>query len=321
MQAILCHKYGPPDVLQLQEVEKPTPGEGQVLVKVHAASVNTADLTFTGPLAPIFEGLRKPKDPRLGRGIAGRVEAIGEAVTQFRPGDEVFGACAGSFAEYALAREKYLALKPSNVSFEQAACVPVAAITALQALRDKGQVQPGQRVLVYGASGGVGTFTVQIAKALGAEVTAVTSPQNLDQARTIGADLVIDYTREDFTRSGQRYDLILGVNGYHPILDYRRALSPKGIYVMVGVSKEHIISAFSQVALLGPLLSRSDGQKLGFMGIAKFNHEDLLVLSELLEAKKITPVIEKRYPLSETAEALRYLATGHARAKVVITVG
>ncbi|MGE5124205.1 MAG: NAD(P)-dependent alcohol dehydrogenase [Acidobacteriaceae bacterium] len=320
MQAILCLKYGPPEVLQLQEVERPAPGEGQVLVKVHAASVNTADLTFTGPLAPLFGGLRKPKDPRLGKDLAGRVEAVGEGVIRFQAGDEVFGACAGSFAEYALARQEYLVLKPGNVSFEQAASVPVAAITALQAVRDKGQVKPGQRVLVNGASGGVGTFTVQMARAFGAEVTAVCSPHNLDQARLLGAEHVIDYTRQDFTRTGQRYDLILSVNGYHPLWSYRHALSPQGLYVMVGASKQHLYSAMLQATLLGPLLSRSGGQKLGFMGIARFNREDLLVLRDLLEAGKIQPAIDKCYPLNETPQALRYLLDGHARGKVVITI-
>jgi NADPH:quinone reductase-like Zn-dependent oxidoreductase len=209
VQAILCTQYGTPDVLQLKEVETPTPKENQVLVKVHAASINTADLTFTGRLAPLFLGLRKPRDPRVGTDIAGRVDAVGEGVTKFQLGDEVFGACAGSFADFALARESNLVLKPANTSFEEAASVPVAGITALQALRDNGHVRPGQKVLINGASGGVGTFTVQIAKAFGAEVTAVCSPPNLDTAHSMGADHVIDYTKQDFTRSGQRYDLIM----------------------------------------------------------------------------------------------------------------
>ena len=320
MKAIMCTKYGPPDVLQLVEVEKPTPQDHQVLVRVRAASVNTADLTFTGPLGRLFEGLRKPRDPRTGRDVAGQVEAVGNGVTQFHPGDEVFGACGGSFAEYAVARETSLVLKPSNISYEEAAAVPVAAITALQGLRDKGHIQPGQKVVINGASGGVGTYAVQIAKVLGAEVTAVCSTGNLDTARSIGADHVIDYTHADFTRNGQLYDVIFAVNGYHPILEYRRVLNPQGIYVMVGASHTHLFPALLQTALLGPILSRRGGQTYWFMGIAKINTQDLSILKELLEAGKITSVIDRRYQLSETAEALKYLAAGHAHSKVVITV-
>lgn len=320
MKAILCYKYGSPEVLQLEEIAKPIPADNQVLIKVHASSVNTADLTFTGPLARLFEGFRKPRDPRVGRDIAGRVEVVGKDVTQYKPGDEVFGAAPGSCAEYAITREKNLVLKPANISFEQAAAVPVAAITALQGLRDKGLIKPGQKVLINGASGGVGTFAVQIAKAFEAEVTAVCSTRNLEQARAMGADHVIDYSREDFTRNGQKYDLILAVNGYHPLLEYKRALSPQGIYIMAGVSHNHLFPAFLQIAFLGPLLSRSGGQKLGFMGIAKINQPDLLVLKEYLETRKIVSMIDRRYPLSETIEAFKYLAEGHARGKVVITL-
>jgi NADPH:quinone reductase-like Zn-dependent oxidoreductase len=317
MKAILCTKYGPPDGLQLTEVEKPAFKDNEVLVKIQAASVNTLDLWTKGGMSRIYAGLLKPKDPRIGRDIAGRVEAVGKDVTQFKPGDEVFGVCAGAFAEYATANEKGLALKPLKSSFEEAAAVPVAAITALQGLRDSGHIQAGQKVLINGASGGVGTFAVQIAKSFGAEVTAVTSPRNLDQARSIGADHVIDYTKEDFTKNGQQYDLIYAVNGYHPLSAYKRALTPKGIYVAAGGKMAQIF----QSMLLGRLNSSTDGQKMGFMGIAKINPKELGFMKELLEAGKVVPVIDKRYPLSEAGQALRYLGDGHARGKVIITMG
>jgi len=316
MKAILCEKYGPPEVLQLKEVEKPVPKEDELLVKVHAASANPLDLQMRGGLARLWSGLSKPRDPRLGRDIAGQVEAIGSNVTQFQAGDEVFGVCKGGFAEYAIASEKELALKPAKSSFEEAASAPVAAITALQGLRDRGQIQPRQKVLINGASGGVGTFAVQIAKSFGAEVTAVCSPRNLDMARSIGADHVIDYTQEDFTRNEQRYDLIFAVNGYHPISAYRHTLTPQGIYLAAGGSLAQVLQAL----LLGRLISKTGGQKLGFMGIANINQKDLGVVSELLESGKVVPVIDRSYPLSETAEALRYLGEGHARGKVVISV-
>ncbi len=323
MKAILLANYGSPDVLQLKEMEKPTPNDNQVLVKVVAASVNIADwhTMHGGPVRLMGQGFSKPKDPRFGSDIAGRVESVGKDVTQFKPGDEVFGTCAGAFAEYAAAREVRLVLKPANSSFEEAASLPVAAITALQGERDKGQIQPGQKVLIDGASGGVGTFAVQIAKSFGAEVTAVASTTKLDMLRSIGADLVIDYTKEDFTRNGQRYDLILGVNGYHPIQNYRRSLNPQGIYVMVGIAPHHMFQGLAQTMLLGPMLSRDGGQKMGFMGIAKINQEDLVVLQQLLEARKIVPLIDRHYPLSETAEAMRYIGEGHAGGKIIITMG
>ena len=316
MKAILCTRYGPPEVLELKEVETPAPKDDEVLVRVHAASANVLDLQIKGGAARLWGGLRKPRDPRLGRDIAGRVEAVGSGVAHLRPGDEVFGAGQGAYAEYAIARENELALKPAKSSFEAAAAVPVAAITALQGLRDKGGVRPGQKVLINGASGGVGTFAVQIAKALGAEVTAVVSPGNLDVARSIGADHVIDYTQEDFTQSGQRYNLILAVNGYHSLSDYRRALTPQGVYLAAGGALTQVFQAL----LLAPLFSRSGRQKLGFMGIANINQKDLVFLKDLLEAGKVVPVIDRRYPLSKTAEALQYLGEGHARGKVVITV-
>ena len=321
MKAIVYTQYGSPDVLHLKEVDKPLPQDHQLLIKVHAASVNTLDLTMRGPfLARIITGgLLKPKNQRLGVDLAGQVEAVGSSVTQFQPGDEVFGRGAGAFAEYVCARDDAVVLKPTILTFEAAAAVPVAALTALQGLRDKGQIQPGQRVLVNGASGGVGTFAVQIAKSFGAEVTAVCSTRNVDLVRSIGADHVIDYTQADVTRNGQQYDLILAVNGYHPISAYRRALSPTGVYVLVGGSKTHLYQALLQALLLGPLISRTGGQKMRFF-ITKPNRQDLAFVKELLEAGKVKPVIDRRYPLSETADAVRYLEEGHARGKVVITV-
>ncbi len=322
MKAILYRYYGPPEVLQLTEVEQPRPKEGEILVKIQAASVNTLDLAMRGPFLArlISGGLFKPKDPRLGADIAGRVEAVGANVTQFQVGDEVFGICSGGgFAEYACAAEDKIALNPANLSFE-AAAVPVAALTALQGLRDKGQIQPGQQVVIQGASGGVGTFAVQIAKAFGAEVTAVCSTRHVELVRSLGADHVIDYTHEDFTKQGQRYDLILAVNGYHSIFAYRRALRPTGRYVLVGASKAHIYQALLQALLLGPVLSRPRSQHLGFMGIAHITQQDLGVVKALLETGKVVPVIERRYPLPETAQALRYLEAGHAQGKVVIMV-
>lgn len=320
MKAILYTKYGPPDLLELKEVEKPVPSDNQVLVKVHAASANALDWRpFEMPsllIRLLDGGLLEPKDTSMGVDVAGRVEAVGRNVKQFQPGDAVFGVAKGAFAEYACADEHKLALKPDNLSFEAAAAVPVAAFTALQALRDKGRIQPGQKVLINGASGGVGTFAVQIAKAFGAEVTAVCSTRNLDIARSIGADRVIDYTREDFTKDAQRYDLILAVNGYHPIFDYRRALSPEGLYISAGGSMAQIV----QGLLLGRLLSRFGSKKLAFMGMANTNQEDLLVLKELLETGKVVPVIDRCYPLSEVPEAIRYLMEEHAKGKVIITI-
>jgi len=320
MKAVVRTQYGPPEVLQFTEVEKPTPKDNEVLIKLYAASVNPLDLfSMRGaPLIRLIPGLRTPKHQVLGCDIAGRVEAVGVLVKQFQPGDEVFGVtgfAGGGFAEYACVIEDKLALKPANSSFEDAAAVPVAATTALQGLRDKGWVQQGQKVLVDGASGGVGTFAVQIAKSFGAEVTAVCSTRNVDTARSIGADHVIDYTREDFTQSGQRYDLIMGANAYHSIFDYRRALSPGGIYVIVGGGLARIF----QSMLLAPLLSRIGSKKTRFF-IANINQKDLIFLKELLEAGKVVPVIDRRYPLSGVAEAFRYLEEGHAQGKIVITV-
>jgi len=323
MKAIVCTKYGPPDVLQLKEVEKPVSKDNEVLIKVHAASANAYDwhMLRADPFLVrlMGGGLLKPKNKIPGVDIAGRVEAVGRNVRQFQPGDEVFGdlsACGnGGFAEYVSVPENAVALKPARMTFEEAAAVPMAAVTALQGLRDKGQIQPGQKVLINGASGGVGTFAVQIAKWFGAEVTGVCSTRNLDMARSIGADKVIDYTQEDFTQNGQRYDLILAVNGYHPISAYKRALRPKGIYVMAGGSTAQIFQAL----LLGPWMSKTGSKKMGALS-AKPNQKDLVFIKELLEAGKVVPVIDRRYPLSEVAEAIRYLEEGHARGKVVITI-
>lgn len=320
MKAVVFTKYGSPDVLQLAELEKPTPKENQVLVKVHAASANPLDwhrMRGAPFIARLGEGLLKPKNPRLGADVAGRVEAVGNSVTEYQPGDEVFGVCVGSFAEYVCAAETKLALKPTNLSFEAAAAVPVAAFTALKGLRDNGQIQPGQKVLVNGASGGVGTFAVQLAKAFGAEVTGVCSTRNLDMVRSIGADHVVDYTQEDFTRSGQCYDLIYDAVGNRSVSDYKRALSPKGRCVIAGFTS---LPRLFEHMVLGPRMSRGGSKKIGLMGMATTAKEDLVVIKELLEAGKVVPVIDRRYPLSETAEAIRYLETGHARGKVVITV-
>jgi NADPH:quinone reductase-like Zn-dependent oxidoreductase len=303
----------------MEEVEKPAPDENQVLIKVHAASINAGDYRTMRAdefLVRLMSGLRKPKVPRLGWDLAGRVEAVGENVKQFRPDDEVFGCANGTFAEYVLAKEDRLALKPADRSFEEVAALPVAALTALQGLRDAGKITLGQKVLIQGASGGVGTFALQLAKSFGAEVTAVCSTRNLDMARSIGADHVIDYTKKDFTRNRQRYDLIFAVNGYHPLSAYKRALSPQGIYICAGGT----MPQFLQAILLGPLMSRNGGKKMGSMGVAKVNSKDLVYLGELLAAGKIAPVIDRRYPLSEIAEAFRYIEDTHAQGKVVITV-
>ena len=320
MKAILQTKYGSPDVLQVADVEKPTPKENQVLVKVHAASINAGDYRIMRA-DPFFirlmgGGFLKPKDPRIGSDLAGRVEAVGESVTQFRPGDEVFGCGAGAFAEYALAKDTRLVLKPANRSFEEAAAVPVAALTALQGLRDAGKIQSGQKVLIQGASGGVGIFAVQLAKSFGAEVTAVCSTKNLEMARSLGADHIIDYTREDFTRNQERYDLIFAVNGYHPISAYKLALNPQGVYICAGGT----MPQFFHAILLGRLMSKDVGKKLGSMGIAKVNPQDLAFLAGLLEEGKIKPIIDRSFPLSETAAAVRYVEEKHARGKVAITV-
>jgi len=321
MKAIIHHKYGSPDVLELKDIDKPVVDDDTVLVRVRAASVNAFDWHIMRGL-PYFvrmeAGLRKPKRSVAGVDVAGHVEAVGKNVTQFQPGDEVFGQRGGAFAEYVCAGENNFVLKPANLTFEQAAAVPMAGFTALQGLRDKGQLQPGQRVLINGAAGGVGTFAVQIAKAFGADVTGVCSTRNVDMARSIGADQVMDYTREDFTRSGQRYDLTLDIAGNRSLSDCRRVMAPNGILVLVGGEGRRMGPILARL-LAAVVWSRFASQKM-LPFLAQRNKEDLIILKELIEAGKVTPVIDRTYPLSETPEAIRYLEEGHARGKVVITV-
>jgi 2-desacetyl-2-hydroxyethyl bacteriochlorophyllide A dehydrogenase len=319
MKAIVYTKYGPPDVLELREVKKPIPGDGDVLVKIQAASINFGDKALVKGEPFLVRlmgyGLLKPKHAIPGGDIAGRVEAVGKNVKQFQPGDEVFGdigECGfGAYAEYVAVPENALALKPVNLTFEEAASVPQAAVVALQGLRDKGQIQPGQKVLINGASGGVGTFAVQIAKALGGEVTAVCSTKNLDLVRSIGADHVIDYTHEDFTKGEPRYDLIFDIVANRSVSDYMRVLTPHGNYVAC---------AFNATSLfLGPFISKKAGKKASSL-VHKPNREDLVFMKELLEAGKVVPVIDKRFPLSEVAEGMRWLGNGRHHGKVVITM-
>jgi len=322
MKAIVYHNYGSPDVLQCEEIEKPTAGDDEVLIKVRAASINPADwhnMRGTPYVMRMEAGLRKPKETRLGVDFAGTVEAVGRNVMQFKPGDEVFGGRSGAFAEYVCVRkDRAVVLKPANLTFEQAASVPIAALTALQGLRDKGKIQSGQKVLINGAAGGVGTFAVQIAKSFGAEVTGVCSTRNVDMVRSIGAEQVIDYTQEDFTKSGQRYDLLFDCVGNHSLSACRRVLNPKGIYIMVGGRSGRWIAPLGRV-LKALVLSRFVSQDMVFF-LARLNKEDLTIMRELMEAGKATPVIDKRYRLSEIPEAIRYLEEGHARGKVVITL-
>jgi NADPH:quinone reductase-like Zn-dependent oxidoreductase len=322
MKAILYTAYGSPDVLKVEETAKPAVKDDDVLVRVHAAAVNPLDWHFmrgTPYAMRVATGLRTPKDTRLGVDVAGHVEAVGKNVTQFTPGDEVFGSCKGAFAEYACASERALALKPTKVTFEQAAGVAVAGFTALQGLRDKGRIQPGQKVLINGAAGGVGTFAVQIAKSFGAHVTGVCSSRNVDLVRSIGADTVIDYTKDDFTKSGQQYDVILDMIGNHSLSDRRRALTPAGRLVLVGGS--------DQGRWLGPLVALLETVLVSLFVrhklmpiLARSSKKDLIILQELLAAGTVTPVIDRTYPLGEVPEAIAYLEEGHARGKVVITV-
>ncbi len=322
MKAIVYEQYGSPDVLQLKEVEKPTPKDDEVLIKVYAAAANAADkyLLAGKPIVARFEfGLFKPKKNILGADVAGKVEAIGKNVKRFQVDDEIFGdlsACGfGGFAEYVCASEDTLVLKPETLSFEDAAAIPMSAVTALQALRDQGQIQAGQKVLIYGASGGVGTFAVQIAKSFGAEVTAVCSTGKIDMVRSLGADHVIDYTKEDFSQNRERYDLILAANGDHSIFKYKGLLSPQGTYVVSGGSMTQIFQAM----LLGPLISKFGSHNMrNVLAVPKAN--DLAFVKELIESGKVVPVIDKRYPLSQVPDALRYLGEGHAKGKIIITV-
>jgi NADPH:quinone reductase-like Zn-dependent oxidoreductase len=316
MKAIVFDEFGPPEVLRLAEVATPVPKDDEVRVRIRAASVNALDWRVMRgtpfPARFMAGGLFRPKPAsRAGVDLAGEVEAVGAAVTEFRAGDEVFGPCRGAFAEYTCAKPDRLARKPSNVSFEEAAGVPIAAMSALQGLRDVGHIRPGHKVLVEGASGGVGTFAIQLAKELGGDVTAVTSTSKVETARSLGADRVLDYTREDFTKSGELYDLILGANAYRPLSDYPRALKPDGIFVMVGGGG----SGFLQAAL-----SALVGRRKTRLLMGKASHPDLVFLADLLEAGKIRTVIDRRYPLAEAAEAIRYVEQGHAAGKVIITV-
>lgn len=322
MRAIVYTEYGPPEVLKLAEVAQPIPEDDEVLIRIRAASVNPRDwhyLRGTPYLVRTRAGLRRPKDPRLGVDLAGQVEAVGKNVTQLQRGDEVFGASNGAFAEYVCAPEGALAQKPPNLSFEQAAAVPVAGFSALQALRDRGQLQRGQKVLIHGASGGVGTFAVQIAKVFEADVTGVCSTRNMALVRSLGADHVVDYTRDDFTRGGKRYDLILDAVGNRSLADCRRALTPEGTLVRVGgADKGHWLGPLTGV-LGAVVVSRFVRQKL-LPFLARLSQADLIVLRELLATGKVVPVIDRSYPLEEVPEAIRYLEEGHARGKVVLTV-
>lgn len=324
MHAIAMNEYGPLERLTLQEVDRPVVDADRVLVRVRAASVNPADVHAIrgGILIRLMSGLRRPKRAVAGGDVAGVVEEVGENVTALHPGDEVFGTCEGSLAEYARGG-KNLVPKPANITFEQAAAIPIAGVTALQGLRDKGQLQPGQTVLINGASGGVGPFAVQIAKAMGGHVTGVCSTRNVELVRSLGADVVVDYTKEDFAKSGQQYDLVFDLVGNRSLSDLRRVTKPEGKLILSGGAhdKGHGASGLKPLFLMGQglLTSRFTSQKMLFY-IAKINREDLLTLKEMVEAGKVTPVVDRTYPLSEAAEALTYLETGHARAKVVVTV-
>lgn len=322
MKAIEYSAYGPKNVLEMVETAKPTPQENEVLVRVYAAGVNAADwrLMRGDPFFVRFEsGLMKPKNKILGSDIAGVVEAVGSQVSHFKIGDEVFGDLSedelGGFAEYVCTDEKFLALKPKSLSFDEAAAVPMAAVTALQGLRDKGKIRPGMKVLINGASGGVGTYAVQIAKALGGEVTAVCSTKKAELVRSLGADHVIDYTQENFTENDEKYDLIVAINGFHPLAAYKRVLAPQGVYVCIGGAMKQIFQAM----LMGPLMSKKGGMQLSSL-LAKPKRSDLDFITELIESGKVAPVIDKRYPFDETAEAIGYLEAGHAIGKVVISV-
>jgi NADPH:quinone reductase-like Zn-dependent oxidoreductase len=324
MKAIVCHRYGAPEALQVEDVDKPTPVDDQVQIQVHAAALNALDwhlMKGRPRIGRLFSGLRRPRISRPGHDVAGRVEAVGRSVTRFKPGDEVFGACRGSLAEYACATEAHLATKPANVSFEDAAAVPVAGLTALQGLRDHGRIQPGQRVLINGAAGGVGTFAVQIAKALGAHVTGVCGTGNLDLVGSIGADSVMDYSRADFTRGGQRYDLILDLVANHSFFACCRVLNPRGMIVAAGGGGADGRAFGRRLVrtLTGALISRFGSRRMALF-VARLNHADLARMGELLASRQVTPVIDRRHPLNQASEAFRRLATGHARGKIVVTM-
>ena len=320
MKAVVYRCYGSPDVLKFEDIERPAPADNEVLIKVHAASVNPYDwhsMRGSPYLMRLGSGLGRPTDTRLGVDFAGTVEAIGNNVSRFKPGDEVFGGATGAFSEYViLGEDRALALKPSNVSFEQAAAIPIAAVTALQALRDRGQIQPGQKVLINGASGGVGTFAVQIAKTFGAEVTGVCSTRNVEMVRSIGADHVFDYTKEDYTESGQHYDLIIDMVGNHSLSANRQVLNPEGKFVIIGGAKGNWLGPLVnpiKAAIMSPFVD----QEFGMM-IARMDNEDLSILGELMQSGKVKSVIDRRYRLSEVADAIRYSEEGHARGKIII---
>lgn len=322
MKAAVYGRYGPPEVVEIRDVAKPVPKDDEVLIEVRASSVNPLDLHFMRGepyMIRLQAGLRQPRDTRLGVDVAGRVEAAGGKVAGLKAGDEVFGACRGAFAEYACASESALAAKPGNVTFEQAAAAPIAALTALQCLRDHGQIQPGRKVLINGAAGGVGTFAVEIAKSLGAEVTGVCSSRHVDLVRSIGADHVIDYLQENFTQSARRYDLMLDCIANHSLLECRRVLNPQGRYVAIGGPSGPWMTALVARAIVAPLLSRFVSQKLA-MVMTKSSPGDLAVIQELLKSGKVMPVIDRRYKLSELPEAIAYLEQGHAGGKVIITI-
>ena len=319
MKAAVYKSYGPPEVLTIEDIEKPVPSDDEVLVRVHATSVNPAEwYGMTGLfLARLGNGLFKPKDTRLGADYAGVVEAVGKNVTQFKPGDEVFGGKSGAFAEYVCVQEN-IAFKPTNITFEQAGGVAIAALTALQGLRDLGKIQAGQKVLINGASGGVGTFAVQIAKAFGAEVTAVCSTSNVERVRLLGADHVVDYTKEDFTRNNQQYDLLFDVVGSRSWREYKRVLKPNAMLVMVGGPKSPLIGPLSHIIKMYVTSFRAS-QKVVFF-VAHFNREDFSVLQEMMESGKVKPIVDRTYPLTKINEAMAYLGTGHARAKIIVTM-
>jgi NADPH:quinone reductase-like Zn-dependent oxidoreductase len=320
MKAIVYTEYGPPDVLQLREIAKPAPKDDEILIKIHAVSINGSDREglIGKPLYARFGGLRRPSNPILGSDIAGRVEVVGKNNTEFQPGDEVFGEIPGyhgGFAEYVCTRGRTMTLKPPSLTFEEAAAIPQGGVIALQGIREQGQVQPGQEVLINGAGGSAGTFAVQLAKHYGAEVTGVDNTGKLDFLRSLGADHVIDYTREDFTKNGKQYDLILDVIAHRSVFAYQRALKPNGTCFVVGGS----VATFFQILLLGPRLKRTTSKNIHILVVPQ-NRKDLISITELCEAGKIKPVIDRRYSLSEVPEAMRYVGEGRAKGKVVITV-
>lgn len=320
MKAIIHRQYGPPDVVRLEDVEMPVPADDEMLVKVHAVSLNRSDWEglIGKPLYARMGGLRKPSQHILGSDVAGRVESVGRNYSQFQPGDEVFGEMwdyHGGFAEYVCTRGRAWALKPAGITFEQAAAIPQAGVIALQGIREQGQVRPGQKVLINGAGGGAGSFAIQLAKLYGAEVTGVDNTDKLEFMRSLGAEHVIDYTREDFTKNGKEHDLILDMIAYRSPFDYRRALEPDGSYYAVGGS----VATLLQILLLGPWIKRSSGRKIRVLAVQR-NQKDLLAITELCETGRIIPAIDRRYPLSQVPDALRYLGEGHVKGKIVITL-